>query len=118
VPDPTPPSATSASALVAAQHVRLLAATVDIVADGYDPLEGEPFLPVATVTAALALLGLAEGVPEHTEQALADLAGIVARLPVPPAGAGAAPGPFRPPSPAGVPPPAAAGRSVRPSPPR
>lgn len=115
MPDSTPPSAVSASALVAAQHVRLLAATVDIVADGYDPLEGEPFLPVATVTAALALLGLAEGIPEHTEQALADLAGIVSRLPVPPPGSGAAaPGPSRAPSPAGTP----RGGSVRPTLPR
>jgi hypothetical protein len=67
--------------LIAAQHVRLLAATIDIVADGYDPLERVPFLPVATTTAALALLGLAEGVPEHTEQALADLSRIVSSLP-------------------------------------
>jgi hypothetical protein len=81
VSDPTPSSPVTASALVAAQHVRLLAATIDIVADGYDPLECVPFLPMATTTAALALLGLADGVPEHTERALADLRGIVARLP-------------------------------------
>jgi hypothetical protein len=112
VPDPTPPTAVSASALVAAQHVRLLAATVDIVADGYDPLEGEPFLPVATVTAALALLGLAEGIPEHTERALSDLAGIVARLPVPPGEASAATASGREAS-SGE-----SGRTVRPSPPR
>jgi hypothetical protein len=81
--DPIPSPTITASTLVAAQHVRLLAATVDIVADGYDPLEAVPFLPVATTTAALALLGLAEGVPEHTEQALSDLATLVARLPAP-----------------------------------
>jgi hypothetical protein len=89
VPYPTSVPVT-AHALVAAQHVRLLAATVDIVADGYEPLEGEAFLPMATTTAALALLGLVGGAPEDTERALADLAGIVARLPVPPGGPAAA----------------------------
>jgi len=98
VPDPTPSPAVSAHTLVAAQHVRLLAATVDIVADGYAPLEGEAVLTLATTTAALALLGLAEGVPEHTERALADLAVIVAGLPVP-----FGPAPLRAPAGRGVP---------------
>jgi|RhiMethySRZTD1v2_1073278.scaffolds.fasta_scaffold1299383_2 hypothetical protein len=84
MPDPTPPPATSARTLVAAQHVRLLAATIDLVADGYAPLEGEAVLTVALTTAAVGLLGLADGVPEHTERALADLAALVAGLPAPP----------------------------------
>lgn len=102
MPDPTPPPGVSARALVAAQHVRLLAAAVDVVADGFAPLEGEAVLTVATTTAAIALLGLAEGAPEQTERALADLAVIVAGLPAPAVPAGL-PGPPGSPAPAAAP---------------
>jgi hypothetical protein len=102
MPDPTPSPAVNARTLVAAQHVRLLAAAVDIVADGYAPLEGEAVLTVATTTAAIALLGLSEGVPEQTERALADLAVIVAGLPAPALPAGP-PAPLDPPAPVAAP---------------
>jgi hypothetical protein len=66
--------------LVAGPLVRLLAAVIDVVADGYDPLEGEESLRSATTAAAVALRGLAEGDPEPTAGALADLTAIVAEL--------------------------------------
>ena len=72
-----------ATLLVAAPLVRLLAATVDVLADAYDPLAGEDALRRATASAAAALRGLVEDAPEATERALAELAHVAAALPPP-----------------------------------
>ena len=73
-----------ATTLVAAPLVRLLAAVVDVVADAYEPLEGEEALRRAVASAAAALQGLADDAPEATERALADLALVATGLPGPP----------------------------------
>jgi hypothetical protein len=71
-------------ALVAAPLVRLLAATVDVVADGYDPLAGDPALRQAASSAASALRGLVDDHPEATEHALDELLALAAAAPAPP----------------------------------
>ena len=72
IPDPPP------TAVVAAQLIRLLGATVDVVADGYDPLEDEEPLRRATNAAGLALRGLAAGDPADIEHGLVELTAVVA----------------------------------------
>lgn len=79
IPDATPHR--SAASFHAPQYVRLLAATIDLVVDGWEPLADEPALREAVRTAAHALEGLARGVaPEDTLEALQQLGTIVAGL--------------------------------------
>ena len=76
--DPTRITEASPTAVVAAQLIRLLGATVDVVADGYDPLEDEEPLRRATDAAGLALRGLAAGDPADIERGLVELTAVVA----------------------------------------
>ncbi|HKH06395.1 MAG TPA: hypothetical protein VKA65_14600 [Acidimicrobiales bacterium] len=76
--DPTRIADGSPSAVVAAQLIRLLGATVDVLADGYDPLEGEEPLRRATSAASVALRGLAAGDADDIERGLVALTAVVA----------------------------------------
>lgn len=79
--DPRRDPAPVAAGFHAAQYVRLLAATIDMVVDGWEPLANEPALHEAVRAAAQALEGLARGAaPEVTLEALQQLGAIVEGL--------------------------------------
>lgn len=70
------------SAFYAAQHARLLAATVEFVVDGWDPLADEPVMQAAVSAASEALTGLLPGAqPASTLEAMDRLNALVDELP-------------------------------------